>query len=195
MNKFLFSLFALFGGASSLMALDKLDSEYQIPCGNEAAPTQVVEYFSLGCGKCMDFIQKEFPSIKANYIDTGEANFIFHPQPADLMTLQLMVCLEQLEASEKLPFLESLAKELLKTGGNQGCKLMQRAMEALNKPLADLDKIEFLKETRAFQSAYQFIKQKDVVTILPTFEIDGVLLDEYPSEELLGEHISKKRMP
>lgn len=195
MNKFWASLATLFSGTSSLMAFEKLPLEYQIHCGDKTAPTQVIEYFSLNCGKCVEFIEKEFPSIKAKYINTGEIQFSFHPEPADLTTLQLMVCLEQLEDSKKLPFLEVLAKGLMETKDSDGCKIMQLAMEMLEKPLPDLDKIEFLENTQAFQSAYQFLKQEDVVTILPTVEIDGILIDEYPSEKLLEEHIHKKSVP
>ena len=47
-----------------------------------------------------------------------------------------------------------------------------------------------LVKTDAFHKAYAFLKQKDVVQTIPTVEINGTLLDEYPSLDLLNKKLS-----
>ncbi len=194
MNKVWITLLALLGAATSISAFEKLEPEYLVRYGSPDAPCQIVEYVSLSCGKCMELIEKELPEVIEKYIDTNEASLIYHPLPADLQTLQMMVCFELLDENEKPLFLNALGKGLLQTKGKQGCKMMQLAMEGLEKPLPDLDKIEFLEKTQAFQSAYRFLKQEDVIKIIPTIELDGVLVEESPTMELLDEYITKKRM-
>ena len=43
--------------------------------GSPTAPVTVVEYLSAGCTHCAEFDAKEFPQIKARYIDTGRVRW------------------------------------------------------------------------------------------------------------------------
>ncbi len=49
--------------------------------GSVKAPVQIIEYASLTCPHCAEFHEKEFPKLKAKYIDTGKVRFIFRQYP------------------------------------------------------------------------------------------------------------------
>jgi protein-disulfide isomerase len=52
--------------------------------GPRGAPITIVEYSSMTCTHCAAFEQREFPQLKAKYIDTGRVRFIFREFPLDL---------------------------------------------------------------------------------------------------------------
>ena len=95
------------------VGFEKLDPKYQVGYGDPNSSIKVVEYFSLSCAKCFEFFQEDFQGIRRKYLDTGEISWSFHPDPADLLTLQAMVCLENLpnEVKKRL-FLETVAKKV-----------------------------------------------------------------------------------
>ena len=43
--------------------------------GSPKAPVTVVEYLSAGCTHCAEFDAKEFPALKARYVDTGKVRW------------------------------------------------------------------------------------------------------------------------
>ncbi len=45
--------------------------------GSADAPVTVIEYASLTCPHCASFHRDTWPAIKAQYVDTGKARFIF----------------------------------------------------------------------------------------------------------------------
>ena len=187
-------LFALFLFINSAQAFEKLPAKYQIFYGNSDAKVQIVEYFSLSCPKCFEFFTEEFPSIREKYIKTGEIGWAFHPDPADLLTLQAMVCLEQLTPKQKTIFLEALIKNLLEMKRKHGCLLMQGAMEVFQRPVPELENMEFLAKTEAFQAAFQFLKQEDVIQSIPTLEINGKICEEYPTAKTVIKLIQSARL-
>jgi hypothetical protein len=190
MNKLIICLAA----CSSLFGFEKLDSKYCIQYGNPDAKICAVEYFSLSCPKCMEFFINEFPAIKEKHIDTGSLFWTFHPDPADLLTLQAMVCLDRLSPERKTLFLEAIMENLAKLKGNQhGCQLMQTAMEVFQDPLPELEELDFLKKTEAFENAYRFVIQEDVVTVIPSVEIDGVFYKDAPSSLLIDKHLNNQK--
>ena len=175
----------------TLHGFEKLDKKYCIQYGNPKALIQIVEYFSFSCPKCIDFWVKEFPSIREKYLNTDKISWIFHPDPADLLTLQTIVCLEKLNEKEKIVFFEAVIKNLIDLKLKHGCLLMQSAMEVLGYPIPNLDNIDFLAETQAFKDAFKFLKQEDVIKIIPTLEIDGKICNEYPTADLVHKLIQK----
>ncbi len=51
--------------------------------GAEDAPVTIIEYASTTCGHCANFHGNTYPSIKANYIETGKVRFILREFPFD----------------------------------------------------------------------------------------------------------------
>ena len=51
--------------------------------GDEAAPVTIVEYASYTCPHCAAFHEETLPTLKADYIDTGKAKFVFREFPLD----------------------------------------------------------------------------------------------------------------
>lgn len=169
--------------SSYLIAMEKLPAQYLIAYGNPSAPIKVVEYYSLSCPKCLESIKKDFPELKKNYIASKNVFWIFHPHPADRLTLQAMICFEQLSDEEKRIFWEVVVENIEKP--TDGCFIMQTAMEAFGKPIPHLSETKFLKETPSFKTAFTFLKQQNIVTELPTVEINEKIYEEFPSRKFL----------
>ena len=55
--------------------------------GAADAPVTIIEYSSLTCPHCAAFHAETLPLIKANYIDTGKARFVFRDFPFDRQAL------------------------------------------------------------------------------------------------------------
>lgn len=188
---FFLASFGCFCGPMS--AFDKLPQQYQVTYGNPKASVHVVEYFSLSCLKCLETFRKDFKTMKENYIDSQKVYWVFHLHPADLLTLQSMICLEKLSPAEKRLFWEVVIETLEKP--SQGCTIMQTAMEALGYPISQLQDLSYIKTTEGFLSAYKYLKQTDVIRELPTLEINGKIYDEFPHRKFIEKQISSLTNP
>lgn len=171
---------------ASANAFEKLDAKYRVAYGQPDAKHRIVEYVSLSCPKCID-------SIRNGLHQWNDVFWEYHPVPADIATLQAMVCLEHLSANEKPIFLEVISKHVAQVGKQGICLLMQAAMNGFEKPLPDLDKMEFLEQSAAFRKAVDFLKQKDVIQVIPTVEIDGVLLDQFPNRDVIEQQLKRSQ--
>lgn len=188
---FFLAAFGCFGGA--VHAFEKLPQQYQVTYGNPKASVHIMEYFSLSCLKCLESFRKDFKTIKEKYIDSQNVYWVFHLHPADLLTLQSMICLEKLSPTEKRIFWEVLIETLEKP--SEGCTIMQTAMEALGKPISQLQDLSYIKTTESFLSAYKYLKQTDVICDLPTLEINGKIYDEFPHRKFIEKQISSLTNP
>jgi len=70
--------------AAALMEAGPLED---IVIGDADAPNTIVEYASMTCPHCANFYTEVFPEVKAKYIDTGKARFIFREFPLDGLAL------------------------------------------------------------------------------------------------------------
>jgi len=146
--------------------------------GNESAPNKITEYFSFACPHCVALFRKDFSNIKEKLINQNQVRWIFHPVPVDLQTVQAMICLENLSLPEKRLFLEVLLEEADMEDPDITSQLMKRAMEILKKPIPQLEQKEFISDQPAFQSAFTFLKQEDIVKTIPSVEINGKFFPE-----------------
>lgn len=55
--------------------------------GSPDAKVTVIEYASLTCHHCRDFHLKNWPAVKAKYVDTGKVRFILREFPLDQVAL------------------------------------------------------------------------------------------------------------
>lgn len=181
--------------------LDKLSPDYLIAFGNPDSPVKIVQYFSFTCPHCLTLYRKDFQDIKRKYLETSEVAWTLHPVPMDLLTVQAMNCLEKLSEREKRLFLESILDVIPLDDSIQSVLYMQKAMELFEKPIKKLQEKEYLSNTKAFQAAFLFIKQKDKISAVPSVEINGHLYsNDIPDisfidkkvQELLAEKNSEK---
>ncbi len=121
----------------------------------------------------MRFLRKDFPKIKKDFIDTGRLRFIFHPLPADLLTLQAMVCMERMSEEQKRDFLFSLSK---KTSVEQ----MQKKMAELGMVLeGDLKNKKYLRDLKVLEDAFRFMNETEVETV-PQLRFNGKFFAKLP---------------
>ena len=179
-------LFAEIGEEAVPSSFEKLPSAYTVSYGDQSAPIHMTEYFSFSCPKCLEFIRRDFPTIQSKYIDTGKVYWTFHPDPADILTLQTMVCFELLDNLEKQSLIEKLAGEIRLRSIKKACFKMQEEMNALGKPIPTLHDLSFLEKTEAFNRAYAYLKQTNVPSELPTIEANGFLYSNFPTLDFLN---------
>ncbi len=191
MGKFFTLCVFLVGAQLSLLGVEKLPNKYQISYGDNSAPIKITEYFSFSCPKCLKSFQNDFKVIQEKYIKTHQVQWTFHLNPADLLTLQAMVCLDKLSQQEKVIFFEVIIENLDEL--SQGSGLMQITMQTLGKPIPNLDDIEALKKHPLFLTAYNYLKQPGIVQELPTIEINGTVYDDFPHLKFIEKKISALR--
>jgi len=168
-----------------------IPSEYCISFGNPQAPVKLVEYFSLSCTKCITLLKRDFPYFREKYIDTEEIFWVLHPDPADILTLQLMECLEKLSEKEKRTFFEYLLETLPKRSSKKTVLQMQKVLEEWGRPLPYLHDLNFLEKTKSFQVAFAYVKQDDAPKEIPTISINGHLKEDFPTFSFVEEEIKK----
>ena len=172
--------------------MEKLPSEYLVKYGDPQAETKIIEYFSLSCPDCIKCFIHEFKPIQKEFIDTRKASWAFHPNPADLLTLQAMVCLEKLTEKEKITFLETVIETLYGQKvfeAINATSILQITMQALGKPIQNLNELEGIKTTKAYQNARLYLKQPDFVQDIPTVEINGKIYDAFPDTKFIKKHL------
>jgi protein-disulfide isomerase len=69
--------------AQTLDELNKPSSLGDMMMGSKTATVTIIEYASLTCPHCANFVTDTLPKIKANYIDAGKVRFIFREFPLD----------------------------------------------------------------------------------------------------------------
>jgi hypothetical protein len=170
--------------------LEKLSSDYLIRFGDSESKVQIVQYFSFMCPHCLGLFRNDFQKIKSEYVECGKVCWIFHPVPMDLLTIQAMDCLEKLSEKEKRIFLTAILEIMSFDDNSLSLSYMQKAMEIFNKPVPNLKEKEYLSKTKAFQDAFQFLKQKEKIDAVPAVEINEELfLREIPSQEFIEKHV------
>lgn len=168
---------------------ERLPMKYCISYGKAEAKVMIVEYFSFGCPQCINLFKEDFLAIREKYCDSGRVCYIFHPDPADILTIQAMMCLSRLSESRKRIFLETILVELENVDNFTGSLFMKKAMEVFHDPLPDLDKYEFIKSAEAFKDAFRFLSQPRYIKGVPTVEINGRVYEDFPKREFLEKEI------
>lgn len=87
-------------GAAAIEA-PALEFPTDMAIGAPGAPVTVIEYASVTCPGCAHFHQEIFPSVKADYIDTGKVRFIYREFPTAPAQLSVAGSLMARCAAEK----------------------------------------------------------------------------------------------
>jgi protein-disulfide isomerase len=157
--------------------------------GNPKAPIHIVEYFSFGCASCLRTFAEEFEGIRETYMDSGRVYWVMHPYPVDLITVQAMVCLEALTDQQRRVFLEAVVLEHARSPEFGLLKLMSAAMEVLKVHIPDVSDAPVLQTTPAFKAAFTYQQAKPAFLGTPTIFINGRLIDEFPTRNVIDELI------
>ena len=190
----------------SLSTHQKLGREYCVSYGNPQAEIEVVEYFSLSCPECIKLLKQDFPSLKEKYVHSGKVFWTLHPDPADILTLQMMECLGKLSEKEKKVFFEALISRMPERPSKKIIYWMQATLAEWERAIPQLQELEFLEKTAAFRAAYKYVRQENAPKEIPTVEINGELKETFPTyayidktlSDLLKEnstHSSQKKIP
>ncbi|MEM7174340.1 MAG: thioredoxin domain-containing protein [Chlamydiota bacterium] len=180
-------LFASFFVFSSAFSFELLPKTYLVEVGRETAKTQIVEYFSLGCPRCLKLIKSDFKNIFYECIQKSDVCWTFHPDPIDLTTLRFMICLENIPPKNRFPFFWE-AVQAVKPGAHQRNTLILNALsegyggKAL--PLADLD---FIASSQAKRASFAYLQQVDIPQVLPAVSKNGKMLSILPSFKSIKE--------
>ena len=59
--------------------------------GQVDAPITMIEYYSLNCPHCAVFHKEIFPTLKAQYIDTGRVRFVFRDFPLNWAAVEAAI--------------------------------------------------------------------------------------------------------
>jgi protein-disulfide isomerase len=79
-----------------------------LPLGKEDAPVTVIEYASLTCPHCADFMNNTFPQIKSAYIDTGKVKWVYRDFPLDQVALRAAMLARCAGPDRYYAFIETL---------------------------------------------------------------------------------------
>ena len=179
-------ILSLFLGTALIgSTFDQLDPKYCYSYGPEDAPIQVTEYFSLSCPKCLELFKRDFPQIKADYIDTGLVRWTFHPDPTDKLTLEAMIYSAQLLDAQKRTLLEGILTHLTPQSFANGEYLLSQGAAYFGLIAVPPNDLEYLQTTEAFKAAYAFLKQDLPIKDVPTISINGTIYDEMPTYAFL----------
>jgi len=185
-----FFIFLCFIAAPSLHAFERLSEKYTISLGSSEAPHQITEYFSLSCPLCIKLLKTDFRDIYTQYIETKQVYWTFHPDPQDITTLQLMVCLEKLPQSKRWAFFWEAVQAVKVNNPGRNTFLLQELSKqfALDVPL--LHNIQWLETTEAYKRAYQYIRQSEAPTEIPSIEFNGLIKEKsLPTKKSIQELI------
>lgn len=147
-------------------ACEKQDIKYQITYGKPKVKIAITQHFSLGSPEFVRFVKKEFPFLKAEFVEKGKVRWTFCPYPIYLATTQLITCLEALSEKQKNLFFGKLLLELSSRIIDQAPQIFLRALEELS--ISD-QKIEFLQLSKLrefFKIIEEFFNPK-VFAIFP----------------------------
>jgi hypothetical protein len=179
---------ALLATTLSLSAFEKLPEKYTISLGSLDAKHKVVEYFSLSCPLCLKLLKEDFPGIYTEHIAEKKIHWTFHPDPADLSTLQLMVCLEKLPQKKRWAFFWEVVSVVKPNNPSRNTFLIQELSKQFGLDVPLLHDIKWLESTEAFKTSYRYTQQDDAPKALPSIEVDGNFHEKaLPTKELVGD--------
>lgn len=189
-NFIIFSLLA----SRLCCALDPLPEKYLVAYGSPDAPIKITEYYSFQCPHCLSLFRRDFKKIET-YIDSKKVYWIFHPVPADLVTVQGMICMERLNPRHKKLYLETMLAEADASNPETTVLIMSKVMEIFKQPVPELQDEKFIEQTESFSDAFTFLTQKEKIMAVPTIEVNQKLFpQEVPDFEFVQSIIQQQTL-
>ena len=148
--------------------------------GAANAPVTIIEYASMTCSHCAEFHRTVFPELKAQYINTGRARFVFREFPLEIKAASCSMLARCIAGNDAARFhaavdaLFAAQDELLANDTESGLRRIGRLAgmsdESFNACMADQKLLAGLQQGR--DHAHEKLK----VDSTPTFFINGTRL-------------------
>jgi protein-disulfide isomerase len=85
-----------------------ISADYERTLGSPKAPIKMIEYAAPMCPICANFNRNEFPSLKAQYIDTGKVYYVFRVFPIGNPDFGVEGIARCLPKAQYFPFLDMM---------------------------------------------------------------------------------------
>lgn len=99
------------GGATDLSTLNEAPPLGERSLGSADAKVTIIEYASATCPHCASFHKETWPALKAEYVDTGKARFIFREFPFDDLALAAFMVARCAPAEQYFPIIDILFEQ------------------------------------------------------------------------------------
>ena len=169
----------------TLFPFENLPEKYTVSLGNPQSKTHIVEYFSLSCPLCLKLLKADFPTIYKEHISNETTYWTFHPDPQDITTLQLMICLDLLPQEKKWKFFWEVINVVNPQSSGKNTFLIQELVKRFDQEMPLLYDIKWLEQTDAYQEAFKYLKQKDIPEDLPSITNNGVFMKGIPTKTFI----------
>ncbi len=163
--------------------------------GDENAPVTMIEYASLTCPHCATFHEDTWPSIKAEYVDTGKVRFIMREVYFDRFGLWAGMVARCGGADKYYPFIDIFMKSQRRwTSGSEAEVVENIRRVGKQGGLTDADLDACLNDedfARGLVEDYQTNAERDSVRSTPTVFVNGDRLEGNQPFEVYAEAIDK----
>ncbi|MDP4822752.1 MAG: DsbA family protein [Aestuariivirgaceae bacterium] len=99
------------GGAVDLSTLNDAPPLGERSLGSADAKVTIIEYASATCPHCATFHKETWPAIKAEFVDTGKARFIFREFPFDDLALAAFMVARCAPEAQYFPIIDILFEQ------------------------------------------------------------------------------------
>ena len=146
--------------------------------GNDDAPVVMIEYGSLTCTNSAEFNAVYWPSIKADFVDTGKVRFIFREFPLDNLALRAFMILRCVPEDRYFSTLDLILNEQSAWRNKDAIRELARLMQTVG-----VSKREFqaCASDRGVAKAIFETQQANMTQFgfktTPTFFVAGLQLD------------------
>lgn len=144
--------------------------------GDSNSKIEVVEYLSMTCIHCGNFMNKVFPEIKKNYIDNGKVKWVVREFPLDPVAFGISMILRTVPKEQYLPLMDLFLRQQ-ETWMNSNDKIGE-FLKITNQVGINRDKIETIFKNDELYQKLEKIKKAAIdagVNGTPSFFINGSL--------------------
>lgn len=154
--------------------------------GSNQAPVVMFEYASPTCSNSAEFNAIHWPSIKADFVDTGKLRFIFREFPLDNLALRAFMILQCVPIDKYFPTLQKLLDEQNVWRGDNAVNEITRIMSTVGISAQSVEACanDKVVAKTIFETQQAAMKQFGFRTT-PTFFVAGIQLDGKKNPEAI----------
>lgn len=148
---------------------------FDMTLGDENAPITMIEYASLTCPHCATFHNTTLPSLKTDFIDTGEVFFVYRDFPLDRVALAASMIARCIGGSAYFPALNALfAQQSTWASANNPLDAMFQVVQPVGMTRDDFDACLTDRDlAESIVEVYREGIQRYNVQATPSFLVDG----------------------